>query len=251
MTAALGGLSVWVTRPTERADPTAQALRASGARVAQVPFVRIVPLPLPTGAETLREIDRIVLTSPTAAEHFVRALATNSRLQSWHLPCHAVGEATAELLRRAGFSDVRVADGAHADALAAAVLADAQGPERMLLPGSRIRRAQLPHALNAAGHRLVLWDLYDTAAATHLPADARAQLLHGERPLLLLYSPSAAAAVRALIGDATLVRELPCAVLGPTTAETALAEDLHVVVQPAQIGESALLRAIALWWASR
>jgi uroporphyrinogen-III synthase len=251
MTATLAGLRVWVTRPVERSDATVLALTERGAGVEAVPFVRIVALSSPPSDAALDAVELLVVTSPTAAEQLGMALRRSPRRQLLKLPCYVVGDATAAALRSVGFADLRIAPQAHADALATAILADAVGPKRMLLPGSRLRRAQLPHALRAAGHELVLWDLYDTVAVDALPGPALARLRAGERPLLLLFSPSAASAVSPLIGDDAIAHDLPCAVLGPVTEATARQAGLRVVVAPAQIGAAALLAAIEAWWASR
>lgn len=251
MTSSLQGLAVWVTRPAERADPTVLTLQERGANAAAVPFVRIVCLPSPPPLQAAREVDRLVFTSPTAVEHFVARVPAALRPELQEKPCHAVGAVTAAALRRAGYSQIVVAPSADADALAAEILSVVKGPLRILMPGSRIRRAQLPHALRAAGHEVLLWDLYDTVPANSLDAAAQAQLQRGERPLLLLYSPSAALAVRSLVAEERVVMGLPCAVLGPSTAAAAQAQQLHIVLQPERVGEAALLRGIEEWWASR
>src|SRR5690606_16657199 len=115
---------VLVLRPQPAAEATAGRARALGLEPVVAPLFIVRPLAWrpPEG-----RFDALVLTSANALRH--GGLASHEPYR--HLPCYAVGEATAEAARAAGIEDVRVgrSDGA---ALARWMAAD--GIERAFHP---------------------------------------------------------------------------------------------------------------------
>ncbi len=101
-------MRVLIVRPAPGNAATADAVAALGLEPVVVPLFEVVPLawdmPDPAG------FDAVVMTSANAARLGGAGLA---RLT--HLPLFAVGEATGEAARAAGFGDVRAGDGDAAD----------------------------------------------------------------------------------------------------------------------------------------
>lgn len=108
---------VWVTRARPGADRTAERLSVLGRTPIVAPLLDIRPLdvrPDPTA------VDALAFTSRNAVQVFADRSPHRSR------PVFAVGDATAELARRVGFTDVRSAGG-DLHALAALIRAEGAG----------------------------------------------------------------------------------------------------------------------------
>jgi len=133
-------------------------------------------------------LDAVLLTSANAARE------GGPQLQRFlALPCHAVGEATADAARAAGFRDVRsgAADGA-------AALGGMAGTRVLHLCG----REHLP--LERAGVSVDRVVVYAADAADVLPGEADAALERGA--LALLHSPRAGALFARLADEAGVAR---------------------------------------------
>ena len=173
-------MRVLVTRPEPAASRTAARLRALGheAIVAPLLLVRAVAWGLPDTLPTA-----VALTSASAA-----ALAGAQLARLTHLPVFAVGEATADAARAAGFTDIRAARG---DASAVFALAARAGFVSMLhLAGADRSPAVVPLGLRVAVRTVYVADLADSLPAdcgdlallySTRTADAFAALFEGER----------------------------------------------------------------------
>lgn len=101
---------VLVTRPEPGAGETAARLQAMGLEPVVLPLTRIVtvePMRLPDVANQ----DAVIVTSPNAIRHAPASLLAALARK----PLFAVGEASAEAARRAGFGNVRAAAGTAVD----------------------------------------------------------------------------------------------------------------------------------------
>lgn len=173
-----------ILRPRPGADRTAARAAASGLRAVVAPLFRVRPLPWdPPPADPF---DAIIMTSANAARHGGAALA------AWrHLPCYAVGPATAAAARDAGFGQVRIG---HANGAALVRQAAADGVRRAFHPCGLHHRA-----LAAAGITVVPLPVYAAAAEPRLPREARAALEEGA--VALLHSPRAGELFARLVGE--------------------------------------------------
>ena len=113
---------VLVTRPEPGASATAERLKAMGFVPVVLPLTRIVPVRPPEPGPC----DAVAVTSANALRHAPEDLIASLAKK----PLFAVGDATAEAARQAGFADVRAAAGTAADL--AAMMGGA------LPPGARI-----------------------------------------------------------------------------------------------------------------
>ena len=118
-----------VLRPEPGNRVTAAAVEARGRTAIRLPLFEVRPLawqiPEP------ERFDALVITSANAVRHAGPGLAALLRL-----PVHAVGSATAEAARRAGFAVVGIGNGGAAELVAAAA---ASGVRRALHLGGRER----------------------------------------------------------------------------------------------------------------
>ena len=179
---------IWITRAQPGADVTAERVRALGhdAIVAPLLAVRV----LPDVAVELAGVAALAFTSANG----VRAFADASGERS--LKVFAVGAATAQAARQAGFKSVLSADG-DVDALAEGI-AVRRGELRgaVLHPGAAEPAGDLAGALEKHGVEARRLVLYETAPVTL--AGAQAALL-GKSDAVLLHSPRAAQVLAKLL----------------------------------------------------
>lgn len=158
-----------VLRPEPGNAATAARIAALGHRVVRLPLfeVRAVSWDAPDPAA----YDSLLLTSANAVRHGGDGLASLLAI-----PVHAVGEATAEAARAAGFTVVAVGDA---------------GVEAMQPPGRVLRLVGREHRGVGAGNAIVVY------ASEALQPDVSA--LRGS--IALVHSPRAARALAALVDD--------------------------------------------------
>jgi uroporphyrinogen-III synthase len=167
---AIGPRRVWVTRTQPRADATARRLAEMGLEpvVAPVLIARAVAADI-----DLADIAALAFTSVAG----VRAFADASPDRG--LPVLAVGGATAEAARAAGFAHVLASKG---DVDALADLIAAARPAVVLAPTAREPAADLPALLAARGvaaRSVVVYETVPTGSV--VPADIDSVLIHSPR----------------------------------------------------------------------
>jgi uroporphyrinogen-III synthase len=180
-------MRIWVTRAEPGAGRTAQRLRALGHEPLVAPVLEVHSL---SPEIDLGGVGALAFTSANG----VRAFAGLSRDRG--LPVFAVGGATSEAARGAGFASVLSADG-DVEALARAI-ADSSGmlAGAVLHPGAAEPAGDLIGALTALGIAARAITVYETRILpAAVPPGAEALLIH---------SPKAAEAVAgAGIGELT------------------------------------------------
>ncbi|THD58280.1 uroporphyrinogen-III synthase [Phenylobacterium sp.] len=179
---------IWITRAQPGAAVTAERVRALGHEAVVAPLLAVQPL-----ADVQVDLVGVAALAFTSANG-VRAFADLSAERA--LRVFAVGAATAEAARAAGFKLVLSADG-DVEALAAGI-GQRRGELRgaVLHPGALEPAGDLVRALEAQGvtaRRLVL---YETLPVTLAP-EAAAQLVASDA--VLLHSPRAAQVLAALL----------------------------------------------------
>jgi uroporphyrinogen-III synthase len=187
-----------VLRPEPGASATAKAAQAMGLTAVVAPLFAVRPLPW-TPPEARPEA--VLLTSANAVRHGGTALATLAGL-----PAYAVGAATAEAARHAGFSRIITGDG---DAEAILALARRDGIGALLHLAGREHRDVVPHDI-----RIDRCIVYASEAVERLPEAARATLPDA---VALLHSPRAARLFASLVDPAGIA----IAAISPATLAAA------------------------------
>jgi uroporphyrinogen-III synthase len=200
-------MKVLVLRPLPGADETAGRARALGLEPLVAPLFAVQPLawtPPDPG-----DFDAVMLTSASAARQ------AGGGLQPFkHLPCYAVGEATATAAGDIGFQDVRVGP----DDGSSLLLMMAEDEVRAVFhPCGRDHLA-----LDLPGVAITRTPVYAAEAAEALAVPA-------EGMLALLHSPRAATLFAGLAGDKSRIR---IAAISPRTARAAGAGWQDVAIAP-------------------
>lgn len=165
-------MKVWVIRTRPGADETAARLRGLGLEPVVDPVLE--PRALDADLDT-EGFDALAFTSPNG----VRCFADRSDARA--LTAYAVGDATAEALRAAGFAQV-VSAGGDVSALAATLIADQPG--RVLHLGPTRPAGDLPALAAAGGVEVVARPIYETVERepdAALAARPDAVLIHSPR----------------------------------------------------------------------
>lgn len=233
-------MKVLVTRPDPAAGRTADRLRAMGLEPAVLPLSRLVPLEhdVPDGA-----FDAVALTSASAA----RTMSARLLRAAVELPCHVVGESTAEAARRAGFLDVRPGGG-DAKRLVAAIEAELGAGARILYPCGRVRMPALEAGLAGAGRTIVAVETYDMVSLSPPDEAVFAALEGGAADVALAYSPRGATLLAGLVRRPTLTKRFEKTVyacLSAVVAEPLSGLPTRIAATPDEDALLALLEASA------
>lgn len=172
-----------VTRPEPDNERTAATLRAKGHDVQLAPMLRIEAVPnVDFGAPPWAGV---LLTSANGA----RAVAVHPRRgELLALPVLAVGRASADVARAAGFADVTSADGDADDLVRLAAVRFAGARTPLLYPAGEDRSRDLAGALSAKGVGVHTVVAYRAVAANEFSPEVRAALTQGRIDGVLHFS---------------------------------------------------------------
>lgn len=259
-TRPLFGRTVVVTRSREQASEFSRLLRKQGARVIELPTIRIAPGPDPgLVQEALRQLadyDWIVFTSANGVKFFLEALRSEGldvRAMGKAGLC-AIGPATAAALESSGLKVDLVPETYVAESVIEALSSqeDLSG-KKVLIPRAEIARKVLPERLHALGAQVDEVALYSTRIdEPENSGKVRQQLIAGEIDLVTFTSSSTVENFVALVGGkevgAAAGRTL-FASIGPITAARAEDYGLKSAIVPETYTIVALCEAICDYFA--
>ncbi|GAB0115583.1 uroporphyrinogen III methyltransferase [Acidisoma sp. C75] len=234
---AMPALPVLVTRPEPGGRRTTARLLSLGFAPVLAPLLRVDPLtPALPAAAAVRAV-------VVASRHALPALPASYR----RLPLFAVGDATAEAARRAGFAVVRSAGG-RAEDLAALVAQSLTAEGLPLLLAAGLGQGhRLNNLLQESGFAVLREEVYVAQPVAELPESAAAMIRSGQEGWILLFSRETALcfARLAVAGDlAPDLARFSLAAIGEPAAAAASAlpwRRVRVAVQPTETAVLALL----------
>lgn len=183
-----------ITRPRENAGAIARALSERDIEPIQEPLLEIRATD--HGPIDLDGVQAVLLTSAFGAREF--ATSTERR----DLPIFAVGDATADAARSAGFDKVESARG-DAEALAMLVMEKLKPADGALLhAGGRTIAGDLAGQLGEAGYEVRRVELYSALPAPALSIETIEALKSGGLDLVLFFSPRTAGTFVRLVQEA-------------------------------------------------
>lgn len=193
-------MRVLITRPRDDAEPLAEALKRRGIESVIEPLISIEPVDAALGS--LDDVRAFLVTSANG----LRALAAATDRRD--IAVLAVGPATAEAAREAGFGPVEQADG---DVVALASLVERRlkpGDGRLVHIAGTTVAGDLSGRLSAAGYTVERAVLYHSEAAQHLTDETISELRAGTISHVLLFSPRTARIFAELVGQAGIKASL-------------------------------------------
>jgi uroporphyrinogen-III synthase/uroporphyrinogen III methyltransferase/synthase len=227
----LAGRRVLVTRAAHQAGKLSEGLRALGAEPVEVPVLEIRPPAsfdaLDAALRQFGSYDWLILSSGNAVRALVeRAAALGIALgkefaQPARLQVAAVGEATAQEARQAGFKIAFVPEAYVAENLAEGLLAQVAG-ERVLVVRAAVARDVIPEALRAAGAEVEVVEAYRNVLSEAAPELLRRALAEGLDAATFTSSSSAThlADAARVAGVAWPLADLPAVSIGPITSQS-------------------------------
>lgn len=223
----LAGRRILVTRAAHQAGKLSEGLRAQGAEPVEVPVVEIqLPASFDALDKALRQFDRydwLILTSANT----VRALAERAAAlglalaQPTGLQVAAVGEATADAARKAGFRVAFVPEAYKAESLVEGMSDQVTG-KRVLIARAAVAREVIPDALRTAGAEVEVIDAYRNVLPEAAPEQLRRAVENGIDAATFTSSSSVthlAEAARAA-GIAFPFAGVKAVSIGPVTSQT-------------------------------
>ncbi|HKA90983.1 MAG TPA: uroporphyrinogen-III synthase [Haliangiales bacterium] len=229
-------LKVLVPRPRGQAEAFAAALRAEGLEAVVAEVTRIVAAdPAPLDRALRRRWRWVAFASANAVAFTLARGRPKGRVA-------AVGDRTAEALRKAGLAVDLVAAEKTGAGLARALAAAGIKRARILVPHAAEGRDDLADGLRAAGARVTVVAAYRNvplAPAELAPLVAR--LVAGDIGAAAFFAPSQVAPLAGALDRVGLI-----AAIGPTTADALRAAGARVDVVAPEPTAEALARAIAL-----
>ena len=239
-------MAVLVTRPHPDSEISAEALRGRGFEVLLAPMLRFEPLAFSDDAEV--DYGAVIATSANALRAIEPQLAA-SRLTK--LPLFAVGERTASLARKAGFSNVIAAQGDAAglrDLVLECVRARALKKASVLLylAGADLSR-DLAGELGERGFSVVTQTTYRMIPVASLPRAVCDAFAGNAIEAVLHYSRrSARAFLQAVRADGVEISALaiPHYCISPAVAAILRDAGANQVMVAASPDEKALLEAL-------
>jgi uroporphyrinogen-III synthase len=180
VTQPLAGRRVLVTRAAHQAGKLSEGLRALGVEPVEVPVLEIQPPPtyepLDQALHHLFSYDWLIFTSANTVRAVVeRAAALKLPLLDNGPHVAAIGHATAEAARHAGFHVTLTPESYVAESLVAALATRIRG-KHVLLARAAIARDVIPDALRKAGATLNVVDAYQNAVPASAPEHLRTVL---------------------------------------------------------------------------
>ena len=196
-------MRILITRPESEAHTFAEALAGRGHEVLLAPMLRVASREPPDGfAEQLAAAQAVLLTSINGA----RALAAATKVRGYRII--AVGDATEDAARQAGFTNVASASGDSQALLrfVSARLTQAAGP--LIHVGGAAKAGDIAGALRSAGFTVEEVALYDMPVVDALPPDIVRALQDGLVDAVTFFSPRTAQAFVKLATQAGIVPHL-------------------------------------------
>lgn len=253
----LFGKRVLITRAGHQSDAFARALLARGAEPIVAPAIAIEAAddlsPADEAIGTLESYAWIVFTSQNGVDAFFARLSErNADARAiGRAKVAAIGDRTAEQLRRYGIAPDLVPATYISEEVARAVIARSHAGQRVLVFRAAEARDVLPRMLEEAGRPVTVVPAYKTVVARD-PDFAR-KVARGD--VLTFTSASTVRGFAALLGGdaaaAAAARGKCVACIGPITAEAAREAGLQVDVIAAVYTTHGLLDALETYFAAR
>lgn len=247
----LFGKTVVVTRARAQASALTKKLEAQGARVLEVPAIKIVPpadfAPLDKAITEINTYKWLILTSVNGVEYFFdRLLAAGKDARALcGVKIAAIGSATAEALNGYGITADLIPSAYKAEELADALAEDTKAGDKLLLARAKVARNVLPERLRALGAQVDVVTAYETVADCQNKEELLEALESGEASLVTFTSSSTVTNLLEVLGDKKdLLNKVALAAIGPVTAETLEKNGLKPAVSAAEYTIDGLMTAI-------
>lgn len=247
----LFGKTVIVTRARAQASELTKKLEAQGAKVIEVPAIKIVPAadyaPLDKAISELHAYKWLVFTSANGVNYFFQRLLQAGKdaraLASVKLA--AIGSATAQALAGHGLTADLVPSAYKAEELAEALARQIAKGDKILIARAKVAREVLPESLRKLGAQVDVVTAYETAADCENRDELLAALRDGSASVVTFTSSSTVTNLLKILGeDKALLQKAALAAIGPVTAATLRQHGLTPAIEAEKYTIDGLMQAI-------
>ena len=189
---------ILITRPADVAAKMAERLKEYRFDCVLDPMLIAQPLENATFMERMAE-DGYIFTSPRAVKYFAE-IADHFH---HHMPAYCVGEKTATMAKRVGFTNVKNGQGG-ADELAALINENCQTGARLLHPCGEHVEDGFYETLKQAGLNVAPLQIYSMKQAPRMQEDALVEIRTDDVFAVVFFSKRTAEAFRALTKEHNL-----------------------------------------------
>lgn len=232
-------MRILVTRPLEDSMEIAARLAERGHQALLAPLLE--PRfhegpPLEDSGPDFEDVQAILATSANG----IRALSRRTVRRD--LPIFAVGPQTADEARKAGFTQVRSADG-DARALAEATMRWASRDAQLMHVCAQDAPGTLAEILASDGFKIRRCALYAIEPATALSSEAKAALQEGALDAVMFFSPRTAR-IFAALADGLPTQGVTALCISPATAQALSPMSFRRVVVAERPNQQAMLALV-------
>ncbi len=246
----LFGQRILVTRTISQAPILSRSLRELGAEPIELPAIDIIPNPFPEQTEAavidLPTYDWVIFTSTNGVDVFIDSLRQTGR-DARHFgqaKVAAIGNATAERLRRSMIQPDLVPDEFVAEAVLDGLLERGIDGAKVLIPRAEVARTTLPDGLRERGATVDVVPVYRTIPGTPDPRVID-RIDAGEIDIVTFTSSSTVTnLIDMLDGDASRLSSARIACIGPITEATAIQHGLEVSITAGEYSIPGLINAL-------
>ncbi|MDO4178079.1 MAG: uroporphyrinogen-III C-methyltransferase [Phascolarctobacterium sp.] len=247
----LFGKTVIVTRARAQASDLTAKLEAEGAKVVEVPAIKIVPPsdygPIDEAVQNISDYKWLVLTSANGVEYFFARMETfgkDSRALA-NVKIAAIGSATAQALKAYGIKADLVPSAYKAEELAEALASQVSIGDKLLLARAKVAREVLPEKLRVLGCEVNVVTAYETVADCENKDELVELLASGEASIITFTSSSTVTNLLEALGeDKELLNKVALACIGPVTEATLNKAGFKASINAEQYTIEGLVKAI-------
>ncbi|MBQ9377545.1 MAG: uroporphyrinogen-III C-methyltransferase [Schwartzia sp.] len=249
-TRPLFGKTILVTRARAQASRLTEKLEGLGARVIELPAIRIEEPrdgyeAVDAAISRIADYDWLVFTSVNGVDRFFDRLFAASKdardLAGAYFA--AIGQATASRLKDYGILADIVPEEYRAEGVIKALKGELAPGERVQIPRAEEAREILPESLREYGAIVDVVPVYETVPEEGDPGELRKMLEAGEIDGATFASSSTVKNLIKRLGDAELLAKTKIIAIGPVTAETCESLGLTVAAIPEAYTIDGLVRA--------
>lgn len=251
----LFGKTVVVTRARAQASELTKKLEEQGARVLEVPAIKIVPpadyAPLQKAVAEISTYKWLVFTSANGVDYFfeqLKAAGKDSR-SLVGVQIAAIGSATAKALTAYGITADLIPSAYKAEELAEALQDKITAGDRILIARAKVAREVLPESLRKIGAEVNVVTAYETVADCENKAELIEALESCEADMVTFTSSSTVTNLLNVLEDKKeLLTKVQLAVIGPVTAETCIKNGLTPTIAAEEYTIDGLMSAIESYY---
>ncbi len=250
----LKGYTILITRPADQSQDMIDRIREYGGTAVCFPMIEI------TGPDSweqcdkaiinMKKFDGIIFTSANAVRGFVSRLENkfpHAREIIKRRQIYAVGKKTKEILSEYGLPVDAMPDEYTAEATVHLITQTNVEGKIFLLPAGNLTRDVIENGLMQAGAVVERARVYTTKTPAHVDTVRLQQLLTEHAiDIITFFSPSSVHHFFELIDPAT-IKDIPTAVIGPTTYQAVVEYGLHPKIKPDEATGEELINSIATY----